>query len=74
MRYRRFRLDRVHFREAAGILCRSWLHVYAAQVVEPHLSCYNLDKIFVQETKRMNLYVTGNTIKQLREQKKMTQA
>ena len=42
--------------------------------MEPHLSCYNLDKIFVQETKRMNLYVTGNTIKQLREQKKMTQA
>ena len=42
--------------------------------MKPHPSCYNLHKTFIQETKRMNLYVTGNTIKQLREQKKMTQA
>ena len=70
MHYSRFRFGRGRFHEATGILRRSWLHVYAAWVVKPHPSCYNLDTIFVQETKRMNLYVTGNTIRQLREQKK----
>ena len=48
-----------------------FLLVYEAQVAHPAQLCY---AVFRKEVGKMNTYVTGTTIKQLRESRHMTQA
>ena len=47
------------------------LGIYATQVASAESSCY---AVFGKDVVTVNTYVTGNTIKQLREERKLTQA